>query len=309
MKPCPDCSSTTRVEDPVNGDVVCEGCGLVLGRTFSEKPRPFYDVTSSRHHIGAPPTNTLHDTGLGTTISRYTWQACCFSPQQHERNQRLRQTHRQIRIRGAEDKNLATALRHLRRMVPQLGLDRTVMEDAALIYKTALNRGALFKLEIIFNIAGAILAASKYHKRVLFMEELMKVVAIDHKIQALLMDKEGRRKLEAMLYEASRHLISVVNLKVGPMPPEVYVNYICIELDITGPPREEALSLVGKTEHLRSGRSVIGIAAAAVYHSIRKHKLDHITQQNVADVVHSGTAAIRARLKEFEECIECTVTK
>ena len=69
---CPECHTSSVVEDITRGERVCGGCGLVLSDhridTGAEWRAFSAEESDARSRVGAPVRYTIHDKGLSTVI-------------------------------------------------------------------------------------------------------------------------------------------------------------------------------------------------------------------------------------------------
>lgn len=131
---CPECGNVDLIRDYEAGELVCEGCGMVISSTlFDHGPewRAFdEEQREKRTRVGAPLTWTIHDKGLSTIIDWHDRDVYGrkLKPDQKARVYRLRKWHRRSKVSGATERNLAFALSELTKVAYKLNLPKNVLE-------------------------------------------------------------------------------------------------------------------------------------------------------------------------------------
>lgn len=99
-----------------------------------------------------------------------------------------------------------------------------------------------------------------------------------------------------------RYIIRELGLEVAPAKPESYVPRFCSEFSLPDETERRARELIegARDGGILSGKSPIGIAAAAVYAAslLRDHE---VTQSQVSEVADISEVTIRNRYKELLE--------
>ena len=99
-----------------------------------------------------------------------------------------------------------------------------------------------------------------------------------------------------------RYIVRELGLEVKPADPESYVGRFASELDISDEAERRARELLqnAKDEGVHSGKSPVGLAAAAVYAAPLLTN-EQITQREVSEVADISEVTIRNRYKELLE--------
>ncbi|CAM9417474.1 unnamed protein product [Choristocarpus tenellus] len=140
-KICPECKSEDIVTDFRAGDVVCRGCGIVLGdriiddgaewRTFNAEESQ-YTNRGDPNRVGGPVSDLVADKGMGTTI-------------QGGSNKielgRLQKTQSKAIPTSAAEKALLECYGRVREIAHNLGLPGSVAECACLLLKKVEDEG------------------------------------------------------------------------------------------------------------------------------------------------------------------------
>ena len=120
---------------------------------------------------------------------------------------RLRKWQRKIRVSGATERNLAFALSELDRNASHLNLPRSVREDAAVIYREAVNKKLVRGRSIEGVVASSLYAACRRCGLPRTLEEIAEV------------SKVGKKEIGRTYRFLSREL----NIKLPPTSPADYV--------------------------------------------------------------------------------------
>ncbi|MFP4590228.1 MAG: transcription initiation factor IIB [Halobacteriales archaeon] len=295
---CPECGGQL-VTDETRGETVCEDCGLVVEED-SIDPGPEWrsfnaDDRSSKSRVGAPRTKLMHDEGLSTEIS---WQdkdayGRVLSSRQRQRMQRLRTWNERFRTRDSRERNLKQALGEIDRMASALGLPKNVRETASVIYRRALEED-LLPGRSIEGVATAVLyAAARLAETPRSLDEIAAVSRVD----------------KAEIARTYRYVVRQLELEIEPADPESYVPRFASDLGISDEAEHRAIGLLrtAKAQGLHSGKSPVGLAAAAVYAACLLTN-EHVTQNEVSTVANISEVTIRNRYHELLEAEEGVTT-
>ena len=288
---CPECDGRL-VSDAEHGETVCKECGLVVEEDEID-PGPEWRAFDSREkdeksRVGAPTTNMMHDKGLSTNIG---WQdkdayGNALSSRQREKMQRLRTWNERFRTRDSKDRNLKQALGEIDRMASALGLPENVRETASVIYRRALDEDLLPGRSIEGVSTAALYAAARQAGTPRSLDEIETVSRV------------GRMELT----RTYRYVVRELNLEIKPADPESYVPRFASDLDLSEEAGRRARQLLGnaKQQGVHSGKSPVGLAAAAVYAASLLTN-EKVTQSEVSEVADISEVTIRNRYHELLE--------
>ncbi|MFC7072565.1 transcription initiation factor IIB family protein [Halovenus rubra] len=288
---CPECGGSLAT-DAEHGETVCTDCGLVVEEDEID-PGPEWRAFDSserdeKSRVGAPTTNMMHDKGLSTNIG---WQdkdayGNALSSRQREKMQRLRTWNERFRTRDSKERNLKQALGEIDRMASALGLPENVRETASVIYRRALEDDLLPGRSIEGVASSSLYAAARQAGTPRSLDELERVSRVD--------------RME--LTRTYRYIIRELELEVKPADPEHYVPRFASELSLSEEAERRARDLIerGRGQGVISGKSPVGLAAAAIYAAslLTNQKL---TQSEVGDVADVSEVTIRNRYHELLE--------
>ena len=294
---CPECGGSL-VSDEEHGETVCTECGLVVEENEID-PGPEWRAFDAREkdqksRVGAPTTRMMHDKGLSTNIG---WQdrdayGRALSSRQRRKMQRLRTWNERFRTRDSKERNLKQALGEIDRMASALGLPEDVRETASVIYRRALDEDLLPGRSIEGVATASLYAAARMANQPRSLDEVANVSRID--------EMEFKRTY--------RYLLRQLNLGIEPADPERYVGRFASELDLSDEAEQRARELLrtAKEQGVHSGKSPVGLAAAAVYAAALLTN-DKVTQSEVSEVTDISEVTIRNRYKELLEAADHAV--
>jgi transcription initiation factor TFIIB len=292
---CPECGSTHLVTDDEHGEIVCDDCGLVVEENEIDHG-PEWRAFDSREkneksRVGAPTTNMMHDKGLSTNIG---WQnkdayGKSLSSRQRQKMQRLRTWNERFRTRDSKERNLKQALGEIDRMASALGLPDNVRETASVIYRRALNDDLLPGRSIEGVATASLYAAARQAGTPRSLDEITSVSRVEK-------DEIAR---------TYRYVVRELKLEIQPADPEQYVPRFASELGLSDESERRARKLLknAKDEGVHSGKSPVGLAAAAVYAASLLTN-EKVTQSQVSDVANISEVTIRNRYHELLEAEE-----
>ncbi len=286
---CPECGGQL-VTDAEHGETVCQDCGLVVEDSVVDRGPEWRAFDSSerdsKSRVGAPTTRMMHDKGLSTNIG---WQdkdayGKTLSPKQRRQMQRLRTWNERFRTRDSKERNLKQALGEIDRMASALGLPENVRETASVIYRRALSEDLLPGRSIEGVASAALYAAARQAGTPRSLDELAAVSRVD--------------KME--LTRTYRYVVRELKLEIQPADPEQYVPRFASDLGLSDEAERRARELLrnAKETGVHSGKSPVGLAAAAVYAAALLTN-EKVTQSQVSDVANISEVTIRNRYKEL----------
>ena len=293
-KVCPECGSKLTT-DTSRAEISCTRCGLVIDENLIDMGpewRAFdHEQRDKRTRVGAPMTNTIHDRGLSTDIDwrNKDGQGRNIPIKNRAQMYRLRRWQRKIRVSGAGERNLAFALSEIDRNSSNLGLPRSVREDASSIYRKAAGHGLIRGRSIESVVAASVYAACRRCDVPRTLEE----VACTSKVTK----KEVGRTY--------RFLARKLKIKLAPTSPVDYVPRFASKIGLSTEAQSKAIEIIEKSEEwgLTSGKGPTGVAAAALYVS-SVLLCERKTQKEVAEVAGVTEVTIRNRFRELSDKLD-----
>ncbi|WP_299332287.1 transcription initiation factor IIB [Haloplanus sp.] len=288
---CPECDAAL-VTDESRGETVCEACGLVVKENEIDHGPEWRAFDSSeraeKSRVGAPTTKLLHDDGLSSVID---WQdrdakGRTIDGSKRRKLQRLRTWDERFRSKNAQERNLKQALGEVDRMSSALGLPESVRETASVVYRKALEDDLLRGRSIEAMATASLYAAARQASIPRSLDEFEPVSRV------------GRKEFS----RAYRYIVRELGLAIEPANPLEYLPRFASDLDLNGATKSRARSLLeeGMESGVHSGKSPVGLAAAALY-AASILEGEKVTQKEVCEVSDVSEVTVRNRYTELLE--------
>jgi len=293
---CNECGAgSAKVQENGNGEYECHDCGLILGLAIDmgKDYRVFADgagANNERHGMAA--TWLLHDKGLTTDICRMNKDSsgAPIKGEFRKRLGRLRRQQQRTRIRNSTERNLVQALYELQRLASQMGLNETIREQAAYIYRKAAEAKLVQGRSIEGVVAASIHAACRLNGIHRTLDEIGRHSRI------------GRKEIGRTYRKVKQQL----HLRIAPSSAQGFVPAFCSKLQVPPAIEAEAMAILAekKVKKIATGRSPTGIAAAVVYLSCMKNPESYRTQRDVAAAAGVTEVTIRNRYNDICDALE-----
>jgi transcription initiation factor TFIIB len=284
LKKCPECGSTNLIWDYDTGETVCGGCGLVLREQMMDKGPEWQAFTpeekASRRRVGLPASYSFHDKGLSTAISRVDRDAFGRKLSLSTKIQmwRLRKWQIRCRIHSAVERNLAQAMRELDNLSDKLYIPGPVKEEAAVIYRKALNKGLVRGRSVAAIAAASLYAACRTTETPRTLQEVVEFSLVD-------------KKNVARCY---RLLLRELKVQIPFADPLTYISKIAERTSISGQTQGLAIKILQEAKRKRAvaGKDPKGLAATVLYIACRLRN-EKKTQKELA--VAAGVTSVTVR--------------
>jgi transcription initiation factor TFIIB len=288
---CPECGGKLTA-DSEHGETVCRDCGLVVEEDEIDRGPEWRAFDSAekdeKSRVGAPTTNMMHDKGLSTNIDWRDQDAYgnSLGSRQRQKMQRLRKWNERFRTRDSKERNLKQALGEIDRMASALGLPDNVRETASVIYRRALDENLLPGRSIEGVSTASVYAAARQAGVPRSLDEVAGVSRVE----------------KSEIARTYRYVVRELGLEVQPADPESYVPRFASELGLSEEAENRARQLLknAKEQGVHSGKSPVGLAAAAVYAASLLTN-EKTTQAAVSEVADISEVTIRNRYHELLE--------
>jgi len=288
---CPECGGRL-VADDEHGETVCDDCGLVVEEGSVDRGPEWraFDAREKdeKSRVGAPTTNMMHDKGLSTNIDWRDKDAYgnALGAKQRKKMQRLRKWNERFRTRDSKERNLKQALGEIDRMASALGLPENVRETASVIYRRALDENLLPGRSIEGVSTASVYAAARQAGVPRSLDEITDVSRVE----------------KSEIARTYRYVVRELGLEVKPADPESYVPRFVSDLGLSEESERRARQLLSnaKEQGVHSGKSPVGLAAAAVYAAALLTN-EKTTQAAVSEVADISEVTIRNRYHELLE--------
>lgn len=295
---CPVCGGSDFIKDTERGEIICINCGWVVEdhvidhgpewRAFNEEQR------LRRARAGSPLSPLKPNQGLSTMID---WRnkdvsGKSLSPEKRPQMSRLRKLNKIIAVSEPSEKNFMIAFAEIERIVAQLGLPKTIADEAAILYRKAAKKRLIKGRSIESMAAACIYAACRMYKVPRSLDEI----------------SESARADKREIGRSYRLLAREVILKIPPSQATDYVPRLVNLLKLPVEAEQLAIRIIKEACNLRltSGRMPKGLAAAAVYLAAILTNQKR-TQREIASNANVTEVTVRNRFKELMEKLQFDV--
>jgi len=287
---CSECGSSELVTDRDIGEVLCSGCGLVITETLLDRKSEWRAFTPEETRVkartGPPISLKQFDKGLSTTFQPYKDTRGRTLPMTERlKMMRLRKWNIRARVHSSAERNLSQALAELTRLSDTLRIPQAVAENAALIYRKALDEG-LIRGRSITSIAAAALYAA------------CRLTRIPRSLKTIVEASPRRRREISRNY---RLLQRALNLTMPIDDPIKYLPKIASKAGLTQKTQTRAIDLLQRAKNLQAVvvKGPAGIAAAAMYIAAFMRG-EPVTQREVEKAAGVTEVTVRNRYKELD---------
>ena len=290
---CPECGGGQFVTDMETGEIVCSRCGLVLqDEILDQKPewRAFTpEETRSKARTGPPTSLKRFDKGLSTTFQPYKDSYGRALPMRERlKMMRLRKWNIRARVHSSAERNLSQAMNEITRLSDKLHIPASVEENAALIYRKALDKGLIRGRSIKSIAAAALYAACRLTRTPRSLKEIAEA-------------STRRRKEISRCY---RLLQRELDIKMPVDDPSKYISKIASQVGLTQKTQNTAFKLLEGAKEKKGivGKGPTGMAAAALYIAAIIND-QSLTQRELAKAADVTEVTVRNRYKELDRIL------
>ncbi|OYT51607.1 MAG: transcription initiation factor IIB [Desulfurococcales archaeon ex4484_204] len=292
------CPPDKIIYDEARGEYICIETGEVIEEKVVDQGPEWRAFTpeerEKRSRTGSPLSPTIHDGGLSTMID---WRDKDASGKRLEMKRRLevmrwRKWQIRTRIQNSIDRNITQAAAELERIADQLGLPRAIKEQAATIYRRAVEKGVVRGRAVESVVAAALYAACRIFKIPRTLDEIAQFT-------------KTSKKEVARCY---RLLVRELDIRIPISDSTDFVPRIAAALSLSGRVIKKAVEIIddAKKLGLTAGKDPAGLAAAAVYTAAQLFN-ERRTQKDVAQVAGVTEVTVRNRYKELIQYLKIKV--
>ena len=287
---CPSCKKNTIQTDTNAGELLCSSCGFVFEEKMQELRgewrSSFDDVDRSR--VGSRTSLTIHDMGLSTIIGIMDREGSGkpLSSSMKTMLSRLRVWDLRSRAGSSAERNLRQALNELIKAKGKLALTESIIENAAYLYRKAMEKN-LVRGRSVYGIMGAcIYAACRNTDTPRTLDDIATSLNI-------------KRKHVAKYY---RIIHNELSLQVPVSDPINNLSRITSAINASEKTRRTAIEIITKAREcgIIAGKDPMGIAAAALYLA-SLHVGENCTQKEISDASGISQVTIRQRCLKLRE--------
>lgn len=292
VEPIEKCECGNEETVTEEGRIYCNECGMELEISPSMGPerrtfnREQWEETT---RTGPQSTPTVHDRRLSTVIG---WENKDSHGQRIGRTEeershlyKLRKWQKRIRISDAKEANLARALSELDRLADSLKLQSVMKENAASVYRKALEKKFTRGRHIRPVVAACIWYSIRQYEIPRKLSEVSSVSNLQNKD----------------IFRCYRFLINELGQQMPLQDYSKYVSKICNLIGAS--PKAERIGIkiseLTKKYGLKGGKSPFGLSAACVYFASRLTG-ERLTQREIAQKADVSEVTVRNRYKEIE---------
>jgi len=292
-----ECPPDKIVFDPERGEYICTLTGEVVEESAIDTGPEWRAYTpeekTRRSRVGSPLSHVLPDYGVLTTMGTYR-DATGRKLESRARleAERLRRLQAKLRTATSIEKNIEQAAREITRLVEALGLPRSIIDDAMLIYRQAAEKGLVRGRSLESVAAAAIYAACRLRGIPKTLDEIAEYV-------------KGGRKEVARCY---RLLIRELKMRMPLADPTRFVSRIVTALGLSPKVEKRAIEILiqARRKGLTAGKDPAGLAAAAIYIAALELN-ERRTQKEIARAAGVTEVTVRNRYKELVQKLKISL--
>jgi len=312
LERCPECKSPNLICDYDTGEMVCGDCGFVLSEQMEDRGPEWRAFTeeekTERRRVGMPITYTIHDKGLSTTLKPIHRDSFgkAIKPSALIEIKRLSKWQEKLKLGSSIERKLAQAMNELDRLSDKLKIPPQIKEEAAVIYRKALDKGLIRGRSIRAMVPACLFAACRDAGVLRTLKEIA---------NASLVDKNAIVRCYTFL---SREL----NLQFLPPKAISCVSKIAEKIGISGKTQGRAIEIIQQVKKkgpaYLSGKDPRSIAAAALYFACLENNerikgrfglMRPVTQKGIADAAGLTEVTIRNRARDLEKILGIKIPK
>ena len=295
---CSECESSHIIQDDCHGELVCADCGLVLLEKIIDRSKDWraFDSETERKlaHAGSRMNPLIHDKGLSTEIGGYRdYNGNAISRQNRLAILRMRKWQYRTRANNTAERNLMMALKQLSNIASRLDLPGNVRDDAAVLYRRAVDKNLIRGRNTESLVAASLYASC----RKAWVPRTLQEIAN----QTTLPKTNAKRKVA----KSYRFLLRVMNLQAAPPSPFDYIPRYSNELKLDAQVRDKTIEILKLAQEcgISVGKSPLSMVAGAIYLAGKvcgKRKRQH----DIVKVIGITEVSIRNRYREMEERLD-----
>jgi transcription initiation factor TFIIB len=289
---CPSCGGTRIISDRVTGERVCGQCGMVINDTVlntGPEYRVFNINEEDRRRTGTGYSYSIYDKGLSTVIKGD--RDALGNKLDYETQRRMRRLQRQdnrSKVNETHARNLSIAMSELDRMSSELHLPNNVKEQAAFVYRRALNKDLIRGRSIDAFVAASVYAACR-------------ILKVPRPLKAISAASSREHSEVALTY---RLLLKELMIRPPVDGPYKFVPSIASKLNVRQPTELLAVEILRKVDTRKglTGKDPRGLAAAALYMACQENN-DKRVQRLIAEAAGTTEVTLRNRYRGLKEVL------
>ena len=294
-----DCPPDKIIFDSERGEYICTETGEVLEDRVVDQGAewraytPEEKITKSR--VGAPLDPLMHDMGISTIIDWKDNDAIGNSLDENKRKKMMRLRKWQLRtnLESSHDRNLFRAINEIERISSLLNLPKVAKNEAALIYRKAIEKDLTRGRSIDEFVAASIYLACRKMRLAITLEEVARYV------------KNNKKDIA----RAYRLLLNVLKIKVPLNDSRDYIIKAGNILNLKTETVRKAIEIAEKAKKVGVGigKDPGSLAAGAIYIACVLND-DSRTQRDIAVATGVTEVTLRSRYKEIMRALKINLT-
>jgi transcription initiation factor TFIIB len=260
------------------GIYVCRNCAVVFGPVIMDTPsRAFTPEEVEKRRIQEPVYTTVGPRTVMNVKREPVKDKVLFY--------RLAKINKSVST--TFERNLTVAQPKLLRLISQLGIPASIMDQALSIYKRVVQLRLTTGRCIENLIAASTFIACRMRGLPRTMEEIAQTANISLKVLA----------------KNYRLILRELKIQIRPVGPKYFVERFSTDLDLTPDVKNHALKLLDLVEESPAlvGKDPKGLAAAALYVAIRElGRKEHRSQTQISEIAHISEVTLRNRVRNIK---------
>ena len=288
---CPVCASTAIIIDCASGEVLCRMCGAVLTESAPTLAPEWRKLEGENSRAGLPYTLISHDKGLSTTISTSLKDANgkAIPADEVEAISRLRLLDRRSSMQSSASRSLNKGLRELEKIADKLGVSKTILEQAAWIYRKVLKEGFTRGRPVQATAAAALYAACRDLETPRTLKDFAAITNVSKK----------------ELARCYRKMLSVVDLQLPTIDLMKCISRVAASVGFCERAKRRAFELIKLAQRSGNliGKDPMGTAAAVLYIAGTLEG-EHVRQKDLAKAAGVTEVTIRNRCRSLKNFVK-----
>ena len=273
------------INDAHKAETVCRKCGFIVEEAKVDfgPEWSFSEDDANQSRAGAPISFSRADMGVRTLIGSKS-DIAKLGGKVKGRYLKLQQ--QDIRTAAKTERNLKYAFDDLRRFSSVMNLPRSIEEEAARLYRKALDRNLIRGRTVESVVAACIFMACKSFAIPKGFREVCEITKVHPKDFG----------------KTYRFVSRKLGFKMAPTTAVDFIPRFASKMGLKPMTQAKAVEILRKAEkyEIDNGRGPHGLAAAAIYIAAQLTGA-HVTQKMVADATEVTEVTIRNRYKEIAD--------
>lgn len=292
LEKCSRCGNHTISTDILRGEIYCSSCGVVIVQKFESSGHDWrnFEDGRDRRQTGDGFLLSIGDYGLSTIIDTTNRDS-----QGIPLSRDYRELVKRIRIQDIRSKsstslvNSKIILNFLDGVCDKLGITHSVKEDAAYIYRKAVEKKLTMGRSIQSVMAASVYIACRNSGTLRTLRDVS--IASDIRIKRI--------------SQSYRSLVTELDLTMPIVDQIQYISKISSILKLTEKTKRFAIEILhnAQVHKMLDGRDPVAMAAAAIYLACELKGIQ-FSQKAISDASGISPVTIRNRYKELHEKLE-----